>query len=40
LKNSDNKKSEMSSEVAHKDPIDDNFDEFEDASEYIPSNVP
>ncbi len=39
-KNSDNKKKQMSSELAQKDLVDENFEEFEDANDVIPSNVP
>ena len=30
----------MSSELAQKDLVDENFEEFEDANDVIPSNVP
>lgn len=30
----------MSSELAQKDPVEENIEEFEDANDVIPSNVP
>ena len=30
----------MSSELAQKDPVEENFEEFEDTNDVIPSNVP